>query len=50
MFKAFEKYEVDAVVNFAVESHVDRSIDRPKSFVQTNMVGTLRLLEAFKAY
>jgi dTDP-glucose 4,6-dehydratase len=38
------------VVNFAAESHVDRSIDGPEIFVQTNVLGTLRLLEAVKAY
>jgi dTDP-glucose 4,6-dehydratase len=40
----------DAVVNFAAESHVDRSIDGPAAFVQTNVVGTLSLLEAVLAY
>ncbi|MDR1011178.1 MAG: dTDP-glucose 4,6-dehydratase, partial [Opitutaceae bacterium] len=40
------KYDIDAVVNFAAESHVDRSIDTPEPFVQTNVVGTLRLLNA----
>ena len=44
------EYQPDAIVNFAAESHVDRSIDGPEPFVQTNVVGTLRLLEAFKAY
>lgn len=44
------KHQPDAVVNFAAESHVDRSIDGPEPFVQTNVVGTLRLLEAFKTY
>jgi dTDP-glucose 4,6-dehydratase len=44
------EYQPDAVVNFAAESHVDRSIDGPEPFVQTNVVGTLRLLEAFKTY
>ena len=44
------EHQPDAVVNFAAESHVDRSIDGPEPFVQTNVVGTLRLLEAFKAY
>ena len=44
------KYHVDAIVNFAAESHVDRSIDGPEPFVQTNVVGTLRLLEATKSY
>ena len=42
--------EVDTVVNFAAESHVDRSIDGPEPFVQTNIVGTLRLLEATKTF
>jgi dTDP-glucose 4,6-dehydratase len=50
VLQALEDYEVDAVVNFAAESHVDRSIDGPEPFVHTNVVGTLRLLEAFKAY
>ena len=39
-----------AVVNFAAESHVDRSIHGPEDFIQTNIVGTLRLLEAVRAY
>ena len=50
VLQALEKYEIDAVVNFAAESHVDRSIDGPEPFVHTNVVGTLRLLEAFKSY
>ncbi|MFC4822526.1 dTDP-glucose 4,6-dehydratase [Dokdonella ginsengisoli] len=40
----------DAVVNFAAESHVDRSIDGPAAFVQTNVVGTLTLLECVLGY
>jgi dTDP-glucose 4,6-dehydratase len=40
-----EQYEPDAVVNFAAESHVDRSIDGPAAFVHTNVVGTLNLIE-----
>jgi dTDP-glucose 4,6-dehydratase len=40
----------DAVVNFAAESHVDRSIDGPAAFVHTNVVGTLALLEAARDY
>ena len=39
-----------AIVHFAAESHVDRSILRPDAFVQTNVVGTFRLLEATRAY
>jgi dTDP-glucose 4,6-dehydratase len=41
---------VSAVVNFAAESHVDRSIDSPEPFVQTNVVGTLRLLNAARRH
>ena len=39
-----------AVINFAAESHVDRSIHGPEDFIQTNIVGTFRLLEAVKSY
>jgi dTDP-glucose 4,6-dehydratase len=39
-----------AVVNFAAESHVDRSIHGPEDFIQTNIVGSFRLLEAVRAY
>jgi dTDP-glucose 4,6-dehydratase len=39
-----------AIVNFAAESHVDRSIHGPEDFIQTNIVGTFRLLEAVRAY
>jgi dTDP-glucose 4,6-dehydratase len=48
--EALKEFQIDAIVNFAAESHVDRSIDGPEPFVQTNVVGTLRLLEAFKSY
>jgi len=44
------EHKPDAVVNFAAESHVDRSIDGPAEFVQTNVVGTLNLLERSLAY
>ena len=44
------QHKPDAVVNFAAESHVDRSIDGPSEFVQTNVVGTFQLLEAARAY
>jgi len=43
--RIFEKYDIDTVVNFAAESHVDRSIYGPKDFVQTNIMGTFNLLE-----
>ncbi len=45
-----DKYQPRAVVNFAAESHVDRSIYGPEDFIQTNIVGTFRLLEAVRAY
>ena len=44
------EHRPDAVVNFAAESHVDRSIDGPAAFIQTNVVGTLALLEAARDY
>lgn len=44
------RYRPAAVVNFAAESHVDRSIDGPAAFVQANVVGTLSLLEAVREY
>jgi dTDP-glucose 4,6-dehydratase len=44
------KNKISAIVNFAAESHVDRSIDSPEPFVQTNVVGTLRLLNAAKRH
>lgn len=44
------EYRPSAIVNFAAESHVDRSIDGPAAFVQTNVVGTLALLEAARDY
>lgn len=45
-----EKYQPRAILNFAAESHVDRSIHGPKEFVQTNIVGTFTLLETARAY
>jgi dTDP-glucose 4,6-dehydratase len=44
------EHSIGAVVNFAAESHVDRSIDSPEPFIQTNVVGTLRLLNASRRY
>ena len=44
------KYKVRAIVNFAAESHVDRSILGPDEFIQTNIVGTFKLLEAARHY
>lgn len=48
--RLFAEYRPRAVVHFAAESHVDRSIHGPDAFVQTNVVGTFRLLEAARAH
>ena len=45
----FRRYQIDTVVHFAAESHVDRSIFGPRAFVETNVTGTLNLLEAARA-
>jgi len=44
----FDKYDIDIVVNFAAESHVDRSIKEPEIFVKTNILGTVNLLNISK--
>lgn len=46
----FQKYDVDHVVHLAAESHVDNSINNPTQFVQSNIIGTHVLLEAFRKY
>ena len=48
--EAFAAFQPDAVMHLAAESHVDRSIDGPGAFIQTNVVGTYTLLEAARAY
>jgi dTDP-glucose 4,6-dehydratase len=48
--KLFKEYQPRAIVNFAAESHVDRSIHGPAEFVQTNIVGTFNLLECAREY
>ena len=48
--QAFFQWRPDAIVNFAAESHVDRSIDGPRAFIQTNIVGTFELLEAARKF
>lgn len=45
-----QQYEVQAIVNFAAESHVDRSIENPIPFYNTNVIGTVTLLELVKKY
>ena len=48
--KVFEDYQIDSVIHLAAESHVDRSIKDPFSFAQTNVMGTLSLLQAAKNF
>jgi len=50
VFDFFEKEKPDIVINFAAESHVDRSITDPEIFVRTNVVGTTTLLDACRTY
>ena len=48
--QALAEFQPDAIMHLAAESHVDRSIDGPAEFIQTNIVGTYALLEATRAY
>ncbi len=48
--EALDSFQPDAIMHLAAESHVDRSIDGPAAFIQTNIVGTYALLEATRAY
>jgi dTDP-glucose 4,6-dehydratase len=48
--RVFKQYQPDAVMHLAAESHVDRSIDGPAEFIETNIVGTYQLLEAARYY
>jgi dTDP-glucose 4,6-dehydratase len=48
--KVFESHQPDGVMHLAAESHVDRSIDGPGDFIQTNLVGTYTMLEAARSY
>lgn len=50
MTQIFAKYQPDVVMHLAAESHVDRSINGPDEFIQTNIVGTYNLLEVARAY
>lgn len=50
MSRLLAEHQPRAIVNFAAESHVDRSIHGPEDFIQTNIVGTFRLLEAVRAH
>lgn len=50
VYKLFEEEHPDMVVNFAAESHVDRSIENPEVFLQTNIIGTATLMDACRKY
>jgi len=50
IFDILRRYDVDTVMHLAAESHVDRSIDGPDVFVQTNVIGTFRMLSAARQY
>lgn len=50
LVQAFVDFKPDAVMHLAAESHVDRSIDGPSAFIQTNIVGTFNMLEAARSY
>ena len=48
--KILFKYKPDCIFNLAAETHVDRSIDNPENFIQSNIVGVYNLLESFKEF
>ena len=50
ILKILNSYKPDCIINFAAESHVDRSIDGPKEFINTNIIGTYELLNATLKY
>ncbi len=50
VLELLKKYQVRAIINFAAESHVDRSIHESKDFIETNIVGTYSLLESARSY
>lgn len=50
ILKLLKKYNIRAVINFAAESHVDRSIHSPRDFIETNIIGTFNLLESAREF
>ena len=50
ILQILKKFKPNAIFNLAAETHVDRSIDRPESFIKSNILGVFNLLEAFRAY
>ena len=50
VLRVFEQHKPDAVMHLAAESHVDRSIEGPGAFIQTNVIGTFNMLDAARGY
>jgi len=50
IFQILKKFKPNAIFNLAAETHVDRSIDQPESFIKSNILGVFNLLEAFRIY
>ena len=50
ILKILKKYKPNAIFNLAAETHVDRSIDGPESFIKSNILGTFKLLQAFRKF
>ena len=50
ILQIFKKYKPNCIFNLAAETHVDRSIDGPESFIKSNILGVFNLLQAFKKY
>jgi dTDP-glucose 4,6-dehydratase len=50
ILQILKKFKPSAIFNLAAETHVDRSIDRPESFIKSNILGVFNLLEAFRTY
>ena len=50
MLKFFTQHQPDAIFNLAAETHVDRSIDTPKDFIYSNILGTFNILEQIRNY
>ena len=50
IFQILKKFKPNAIFNLAAETHVDRSIDRPESFIKSNILGVFNLLESFRIY
>ena len=50
LFHVLKKFKPNAIFNLAAETHVDRSIDKPESFIESNILGVFNLLEVFRTY